>query len=228
MSGFDVIDDIKAEVEKECEGIVSCADILALAARDSVSLQHGRPLWKVDMGRRDGIVSLASEASVDIPSPFSNFTVLHNMFATKGLSTHDLVALSGAHTIEVGHCNIIRNRLYNFTGIGDDPSLNPNYAKFLETKCINNPTDFTTTVEMDPGSSLSFDNHHFIILQQNKGLFPSDVALLSNKDSNDFAQKLLNTNKFFVEFAKSMQKMGQVQVLTGTQGQIRKQCSLVN
>nr|CAB3465179.1 unnamed protein product [Digitaria exilis] len=66
--GFDVVDDIKAALEESCPGIVSCADILALAAEISVELAGG-PRWEVLLGRRDGTTTNIASAK-NLPSPF--------------------------------------------------------------------------------------------------------------------------------------------------------------
>jgi hypothetical protein len=60
-----------------------------------VCTQFGRDLWDVQLGRRDGVVSRASEALANIPSPSDNFTALEARFAAKGLDVKDLVILSG-------------------------------------------------------------------------------------------------------------------------------------
>ena len=101
----------------------------------------------------------------------------------------------GAHAIGIGHCNLFSNRLFNFTGKGDqDPSLNPTYANFLKTKC-QGLSDTTTTIEMDPNSSNTFDRDYYSILRQNKGLFQSDAALLTTKISRNIVNELVKQNK---------------------------------
>ncbi|PPD66392.1 hypothetical protein GOBAR_DD36726 [Gossypium barbadense] len=217
-----------SEVEKKCPNVVSCADVLALAARDAVSFKFQTPLWEVLTGRRDGRISRISEALANIPSPLSNFTALLRSFTSKGLNVHDLVVLSGGHTIGVGHCNTFSNRLYNFTGRSNqDPSLNPTYASFLKTQC-ENLSDNTTFVPMDPGSALTFDNNYYVTVKQNKGLFQSDAALLANKGSRKIVDELLDSKKFFTEFAQAMKRMGAIGVVTGNEGEIRKKCFVVN
>ncbi|WRX21410.1 hem peroxidase - like 10 [Theobroma cacao] len=228
LSGFDVIDDIKTALEKACPKVVSCADILALAARDAVSAPFGRRLWDVPLGRRDGRISLASEINGNIPGPFANFSSLLQTFNKKGLDVNDLVILSGAHTIGVSHCGAFSRRLYNFTGKGDaDPSLDRTYAIFLRKQCPN-PASQTITVEMDPGSSLKFDTHYYDVLLQNKGLFQSDAALLTDGHSRGLVTTLRRKRSFFPAFATSMMKMGAIEVLTGNAGEIRANCRVVN
>ncbi|GFP81888.1 peroxidase 24 [Phtheirospermum japonicum] len=224
LGGFEVIDEIKTRVEKQCPGIVSCADILALAARDAVSFPFKRPMWDVLTGRRDGRVSLLSNVASSLPSPFSDFSTLEKLFSDKGLDINDLVALSGAHTIGVSHCGAFSPRL-NFTGKGDtDPSLDPNYAAFLRRQC----SDPASTVGMDPNSTLTFDTHYFTAVDRKQGLFQSDAALLMNPTSARIVREFQSPAAFLNQFGKSMMRMGGIEVLVGDDGEIRNHCRLLN
>ncbi|XP_008223147.1 PREDICTED: peroxidase 24 [Prunus mume] len=229
IGGYDVIDEIKTKLEEECPDIVSCADIVALAARDAISYQFGRPMWQVLTGRKDGRVSLATEASRDLPSGNANFTTLQQQFAGLGLNIIDLVALSGAHTIGVAHCAVFQRRL-NATGKGDaDPSLDPEYAQFLRTQCTTPPNP-AVAVALDANSSVAFDSHYFVGLSHNKGLLRSDAALLTDPRSARVVKSFQGFHDFMANFGLSMKKMGAIGVKKGARddGEIRKNCRVVN
>lgn len=81
---------------------------------------------------------------------------------------------------------------------------------------------------MDPDSSLKFDSNYYDILLQKKGLFQSDAALLTSNIASKTVQELVDQNDFFTEFGQSMKRMGAIEVLTGSAGEIRKKCWAVN
>ncbi|KAL8133108.1 peroxidase 27-like [Apium graveolens] len=230
LRGFQVIDAVKTAVESKCPGVVSCADILALVARDAVSMLKGPvPYWKVPLGRRDGRVSIMQETLTNLPPAFFDISQLKASFASKGLNMKDLAVLSGGHTIGTSQCSSFSNRLYNFTGIGDmDPSLDSEYAVNLKKKC--KPTDVSNLVEMDPGSFKTFDEDYYTLVAKRRGLFQSDAALLDDKETRDYVELQATTqgSTFFKDFEVSMVKMGNIGVLTGEAGEIRKTCAFVN
>jgi len=226
LRGYEVVDAAKSALEKKCPGVVSCADVLSLVARDAVLVING-PWWPVPLGRRDGRIPKLSE--VNLPSPFAEIAVLKKNFLDKGLNTKDLVVLSGGHTIGISNCGLINSRIYNFTGKGDfDPSMNPSYVRTLKKRC--KPTDFKTSVEMDPGSVKKFDSHYFNIVAQKKGLFTSDSTLLDDPETKSYIDNQVSTagSSFNKDFSDSMLKLGFVEILTGNKGEIRRKCAFVN
>ncbi|CAN1278126.1 Peroxidase 15 [Linum perenne] len=200
--GFPVVDNIKTAVENVCPGVVSCADILALAAESSVVLSGG-PSWSVLLGRRDS----------------NNLANLTSKFSNVGLNTNDLVALSGAHTFGRAQCRTFVNRLYNFTGAS--------YATTLQQTCPQNGNG-AALANLDPTTSDTFDNNYYSNLQNNQGLLQSDQALTGAPTValvNAFSS---NQTAFFQSFVQSMVNMGNISPLTGSSGEIRRDCKMIN
>lgn len=227
--GFEVIDEIKAAVEKECPETVSCADILALAARDSTVLTGG-PSWEVPLGRRDSLGASLSGSNNNIPAPNNTLPTIITKFKLKGLDIVDLVALSGGHTIGDSRCTSFRQRLYNQTGNGlPDGTLDPSYAAQLRQRCPKSGGDQNLFV-LDLVSPLKFDNFYFKNLIAKKGLLSSDEILFTQSTATmELVKKYAESNElFFEQFAKSMVKMGNITPLTGSKGEIRKICRRIN
>ncbi|CAN1165861.1 Peroxidase 27 [Linum perenne] len=84
LRGFGTIDRVKAALEMECPGIVSCSDILAIVARDVTVATKGLR-WEVETGRKDGRISIMNEGSHTIGiSHCSSFTNRIYNFTGKG------------------------------------------------------------------------------------------------------------------------------------------------
>ncbi|KAJ4971488.1 hypothetical protein NE237_004587 [Protea cynaroides] len=221
LRGFDVVDTIKSNLETVCPGVVSCADILAVAARDSV-VQLGGKTWTVPLGRRDSTTASLSAANSNIPSSLLNLTGLISAFSNKGFTTKEMVVLSGSHTIGMAKCSIFRSRIYNETNI------NTAFGTSLKNKCPSASGDNSLS-PLDTTSSTVFDSAYYTNLINSKGLLHSDQQLFSG-GSTDSQVKAYSANSatFFTDFGKAMVKMGNLSPLTGTSGQIRTNCRSVN
>lgn len=87
-----MIDRIKFQLEARCKGVVSCADILALATRDGVALSGGSS-YALPTGRRDGLISKMSDAIIPGPSRPLDFVL--KAVQNIGLNLDDLTTLLG-------------------------------------------------------------------------------------------------------------------------------------
>ncbi|RZR95889.1 hypothetical protein BHM03_00024798 [Ensete ventricosum] len=191
--GFEVIDEIKSALEKECPQTVSCADILALAARDSTVL---------------------------VP----------DMFFKHSDVVDSTTGAAGSHTIGLSRCTSFRQRLYNQTGNGvADSTLEEAYAWQLRSRCPRSGGD-DNLFTLDRVSPTKFDNSYYKNVVAGKGLLNSDQVLLTRSLETMVLVKQYaeNNELFFDHFAKSIVKMGNISPLTGTKGEIRKNCRKTN
>ncbi|RCV13760.1 hypothetical protein SEVIR_2G382500v4 [Setaria viridis] len=221
LRGFGVIDTIKALLEALCPRTVSCADILAVAARDSV-VALGGPSWTVPLGRRDSTTASLSTANTDLPSPASSLSTLLAAFARKGLSSTDMVALSGAHTMGQAQCQNYRGRIYN------DTDINAAFAASLRAGCPA-AGGGGASAPLDATSPNAFDNAYYGNLVAQRGLLHSDQELFNGGSTDALVRSYAaSPAQFSSDFAAGMVRMSGIGVLTGSSGQIRRNCRRVN
>ncbi|KAK7344348.1 hypothetical protein VNO77_13854 [Canavalia gladiata] len=231
LRGFEVIDEAKAQIEAACPNTVSCADILAFAARDSAH-KVGGINYAVPGGRRDGRVSISDEVPQNLPAPTFNAEELIGNFARKGLSADEMVTLSGAHSIGVSHCSSFSHRLYSFNAtFPQDPSMNVQYATLLKTKCPprNNGNRNDPTVVLDASTPNRLDHKYYKGLNKHRGLLTSDQTLLTSSSTRKIViGNAKHSSSWAAKFAEAMVHMGSIDVLTGSDGEIRRRCNVVN
>ncbi|XP_076910725.1 cationic peroxidase 1-like [Bidens hawaiensis] len=220
IRGFNVIDTIKTQLERQCRGVVSCADILSAAARDSV-VALGGPGWNVLFGRRDSTTASLSAANSNLPGPTSSLNALISSFSNQGFTANEMIALSGAHTIGQARCTTFRNRLYN------ENNINASFSASVRRSCPSSGGD--NNLSPLDSSPRSFDNRYFSDLINQRGLLHSDQELF-NGGSADAQVRTYSSNPrtFSRDFASAMVKMSNLSPLTGSSGQIRTNCRRTN
>lgn len=142
----------------------------------------------------------------------------------------------GAHNIGKIGCEFIESRLNNFSGTGQpDPALPHDFLNEMRLKCQDN----TRNADASPlaprvrmSSSISsgavFDSHYYQNLLRARGILFSDQQLMANKRTARVVAAYASDDgsAFRMDFARAMTKMSGLSVLTGSQGQVRLDCSL--
>ncbi|XP_065616349.1 peroxidase 5 [Quercus suber] len=206
------------------QSLLSLDYIVAFAARDS-AYKVGGISYMVPSGRRDGRVSRKDEPDQNLPPPTFNAQQLEERFAQKGLSLDEMVTLSGAHSIGRSHCSSFSNRLYSFSETNpQDPSIDPIFARDLKTKCPKNANNGNDpTAPLDVLTPYRLDNKYYKNLKNHRGLLTSDQSLLCSPSTVGIVKNNARHGQAWAyKFAAAMVKMGYIEVLTGSQGEIRK------
>jgi len=136
-----------------------------------------------------------------------------------------MVVLSGAHTVGRSHCSsFVRDGRLN----ASTSDMNPALAASLRQQCPANATTDNTVVQ-DVVTPDALDNQYYKNVLARNVLFTSDAALL--KSGQTAASVVLNAfvpGLWEQKFKAAMVKMASIEVKTGTNGEIRTNCRVVN
>ncbi|EFJ16895.1 hypothetical protein SELMODRAFT_115982 [Selaginella moellendorffii] len=218
----DFIDRIKASLEGSCPRTVSCADIIALAARDSILLAGG-PNIPVLTGRKDSTRADLVTANRKLATATSSVEEILQDFASMGINPQEAVSLLGAHTLGVGHCLSVVNRLYPSV----DTKMDLMYSMALRVLCPSPKFYLNITAIPNDSTMFRFDNMFFKDAALRRVLFALDAAVESDPRTSIYTSKFAqNQGLFFDTFSRAFVKL--TSVVNSEATQVRSNCRAIN
>ncbi|KAJ4867594.1 Peroxidase 47 [Raphanus sativus] len=211
LRGYEIIDDAKKKIEARCPGVVSCADIMQWLL-EMLSFQlmvHIIKYQKEDLMAKDQKI----EDTRNLPSPFLNASQLIQTFGQRGFTPQDVVA--SQHDAHPSKPDLPT----------PDSSMDSSFVTTLTKTCsagdnAEQPFDATRN---------NFDNAYFNALQRKSGVLFSDQTLSNTPATRNIVNGYaFNQAKFFFDFQMAMQKMSNLDVKLGSQGEVRKNCRILN
>eukprot|EP01018_Ginkgo_biloba_P005750 Gb_11541 [translate_table: standard] len=125
------------------------------------------------------------------------------------------------------HCVNLVERLYPKV----DPTIDPNYALYLKGRCPTPKPDPAGVVyaRNDRGTPMKFDNNYYKNLIANKGLLRVDQQLASDPRTYSYVKRMADDKHyFFSQFSRALITLSENNPLTGSQGEIRKDCRFLD
>ncbi|XP_023005219.1 peroxidase 21-like isoform X2 [Cucurbita maxima] len=226
MRNFKYVNKIKSAVENACPQTVSCADIVALSARDGIVMLKG-PHIDLKTGRRDSKMSYSNLVEELVPKHNESLVNVLSRFKSIGIDTEATVALLGAHSVGRVHCVNLVERLYPTV----DRTIDPNYAQYLKVRCPTPNPDPEAVLysRNDRETPMILDNMYYRNVLEHKGLLIVDQELVSNPLTLPYVKKFAADIKYFHDqFSRGIRLLSENNPLTANQGEIRKDCRYVN
>jgi len=138
-----------------------------------------------------------------------------------------LIYGSGGHSVGLVRCRFFRKRIYN------ESNIDTTFAEDRRQDCPFEGGDNNLTA-FDSTTPFRFDNAFYKNLLVQKGLVHSDQQLFNDVNGTDSPTKdqviryARDMGKFKKDFADAMLKMSIMTPLTGSDGEIRQNCRVVN
>ncbi|XP_010504945.1 PREDICTED: peroxidase 29 [Camelina sativa] len=226
----DLIGSIKTSLETECPKQVSCSDVIILAAREAVALSGG-PLIAVPLGRKDSLSTHSKHvADSELPPSTADVDTTLSLFAGKGMTVEESVAIMGSHTIGVTHCNNVLSR-FGDNANATSENMDPRFQTFLRVACPElSPTSQAAEATFVPNdqTAVVFDTAYYDDAIAGRGNLRIDSEIGADPRTRPFAEAFAaDQDRFFNAFSSAFVKLSSYKVLTGNEGIVRSVCDKI-